>query len=1011
DSNNDGTFENIGSVVRSANATGAYTTYDPVNLAAGTYNTKVIITDINGLQRIAHDTLTVSNNVAPWSVSGLDSIDSDGVYGGTDSNITNFITQGTSQVTLTAGVNNPRGIPLTYQFQIDSNNDGIFENISGATTNLIYTNASVNFNSSSLTAGIYQTKVIITDTNGLTQFQEGTIKVTEKTWSVNGLDAFDNQSLYADANDPSAFNIAIKSALPETDHIHMTVGVNNPTNSLLTYQFQIDSNNDGVFETFRTVQDSGNNVRALYDPRGLADGNYNVRVVISDVNGISRETYDVLTVASTNPNPITPGSWSVTGLDSIDSDGIYGGLDSNLTNTVTEGINSITLTAGVNNPSGNILKYQFMIDSDNNSTYENIQDIQKSASTNGLAIKYDPSGLAAGTYNTKVIVTDSNGISYDKFGSFTIEVPPSTGLDSIDSDGVYGGADSNTSNTIQQGTTQIRLAAGINNPYGASMKYEFQIDSNKDGTFETFNTIYTTDKAGASANYDPSLLQGGTYNTRVVISDANNVIQTENSQLIITPNIVKYPWSIQGIDSIDIDAVYGGLDSNSTNTIGVGTQFITMTAGVYNPYSQALIYTFQIDSNNDGVFESVGQSASNTGSAYIIHDVRNLAAGSYNTKVQIADAFGNNKQESFGTLIVSNGSTNASSAWSATDIDSIDADGIFGGTDSNVTNTISQGTADIRLTAGVENPYKLALTYRFQADLNNDGNFEDIQTISSVNTYGAYIDLRTIDLAPNTYNTRVIISDVKGTSYTVNDNFVVQAKTWSLNGLDSIDSDSVFGGADSNSINTIDLGTSQINMVVGVSNTQGANLTYKFEVDLNKNGIFDGGSEVVGIANSSSNIIPNWMLNTANLSAGNYSTRVTVTDVNNLSYSVTDSFKVTAPAIQGFDSIDSDRAFGGVDSNLNNEIAVGSTLLSMTVGVSNTNNAVLIYYFNIDLNNDGDFSDAGENVDASSSSSSLDTFFDYNPDLLVVNTYNTRVVITDSNGVLTGSVDNSFRII
>ena len=108
--------------------------------------------------------------------------------------------------------------------------------------------------------------------------------------------------------------------------ITLTAGINNIAQIPLTYQFQIDTNNDGIFENIGTKQasDSISGLSKNLNIFDYAPGTYNTKVIVTDIAGTSKEISDQFTIAY---------SWGVNGLDSIDNDGIFGGTDSNTTNT------------------------------------------------------------------------------------------------------------------------------------------------------------------------------------------------------------------------------------------------------------------------------------------------------------------------------------------------------------------------------------------------------------------------------------------------------------------------------------------------------------------------------------------------------------------------------------------------------------------------------------------------------------------------------------------------------
>ena len=152
------------------------------------------------------------------------------------------------------------------------------------------------------------------------------------------------------------------------------------------------------------------------------------------------------------------------------------------------------MVAGINNPFGTTLTAQFQIDSNNDGVFENIGSIGEFTSKEDIVFNYNPQNLAPGTYNTKVIVADETGKSLSSTSSFTIADWSITGLDSIDTDGVYGGLDGNPTDTINlRQMPIITLTAGINNIAQIPLTYQFQIDTNNDGIFENIGTKQASD--------------------------------------------------------------------------------------------------------------------------------------------------------------------------------------------------------------------------------------------------------------------------------------------------------------------------------------------------------------------------------------------------------------------------------------------------------------------------------------------------------------------------------------
>jgi hypothetical protein len=296
-------------------------------------------------------------------------------------------------------------------------------------------------------------------------------------------------------------------------------------------------------------------------------------------------------------------------------------------------------------------------------------------------------------------------------GSLTLN-----GLDSVDSDGSFGGADSNTLNTIQRGTNSIILTAGVNNPTASNLTYTFSIDINNNGSYsdagETISTIVSNSGTGAFTTYNPSALAAGSYNTQVTVSDGASFNSIQNSTLKIST------WSLNGLDSSDTDAVFNnGTDTSPANIVAVGSTSINLSTSVNNPNSAALTYTFFVDTNRDGDFNDTGEqvytgtsptdrgNSSGTQWRSIGYNPSSLALGTYQTKLVLSEAATAFTQEAYDSFSI------APRAWQINGIDSIDQDAVFGnGSDSNLNNTIVQGTTGMRLTSSIANPAGAGIT-------------------------------------------------------------------------------------------------------------------------------------------------------------------------------------------------------------------------------------------------------------------------------------------------------------
>ncbi|MDJ0624858.1 MAG: DUF2341 domain-containing protein [Candidatus Caenarcaniphilales bacterium] len=980
DSDNDGTFEPISDENTSSSSGGVSAVYNPRNLDYGIYETKVKITDLNDFSVELYDTFEVSRNVIPsWQITGLDSDDSDGILGGDDSNIKNIITQENLSINLTARIDNPDQALLSYQFQIDSNDDGTFEDIGSRQQISSSQDVFISYDTSNLNPGSYDTRIIVRDDSNLNAFTQELTRgftVLPKTWDVLGIDTFDDHSSYGDSSDPSLENIADINNLPEGDHIHFSVGIDNPGEFELDYTFFIDNAGDDNFtEIFTAHSNSVDGINVLFDPRDYALGTYNVKVVISDPNGLQQFVSGAITITD-NVSTATVNPWTLSGLDAIDNDGSFGGDDSNSVNKIIPGAEFITLAAGVNNVSQNILSYQFQIDTNNDGVFENIGEVQTSSSSAGLSLNYASTSLSSGTYNTKVIITDSDNLSQEATDSFQVKLPPLLGFDSVDSDGIVGGVDSNLNNSIKEGTSAIVMAASIDNPLGLPMNYRFSIDSDQDGTFEEIGAFVSANES-ISFNYNPQDLTPGSYDTKVeVFDDAGNNQFVEDS-ITIEPRANIVPWSIEGIDVVDFDKTFDDSDTNPANIIARGTDLINMTLGLDNPYKTGLTIQYLIDSDYDGTFEDITSSYTENNNSYAFYRTEDLGVGSYTIKAIVSDQSGIS-EVIYDVLRVEDVSNPIiEQPWLLNSFDAVD------GVENN---TISQGTLSMNLSVSVNNQFGEPLRYSFEIDSNNDGTFEKITEITTVEDK-AVIEFDPSDFAPGNFNTKVTVSDYSGNSTVLNDQFTVEAKAWSLDGFD----------ADSQRVtNVIVQGSESITLNTQVTNTENVLLTYSFQLDLDNNGVFE---EYLSGKNINSSVSEN--LAVYNLGYGTYKAKVEVTDVNGLTSSVTDSFIInSAPEIE-FDSVSLDTLTSNDSYNL---ISIGSQL-NISMFDSDLDGTIDKYEYRI-LDSDNQVVKTEFDIDRASFISLLNN----SSTTLLGGNYKVEISVTDNLGTET-TVSQDFSIL
>ena len=513
----------------------------------------------------------------------------------------------------------------------------------------------------------------------------------------------------------------------------------------------------------------------------------------------------------------------------------------------------------------------------------------------------------------------------------------STVLPALPSDGTYrvrartadavGNAGVSTTSTVVVDTTaptvgvSVAAAVGTRTPTvgvtvtdagaGPGTSAALDVDLNNDGDFDDANeTGYATVAltAGSGSVALPALPADGTYRVRARASDAAGNAGTSAAGTFL-------------VDTVAPDVT---LTVNVSSPTADSTPSVTVTASDASSGLGANPTAFiDVDKNNDGDFLDAGEtgyaSSALTGGTATF-DLPALADGTVAIRARVSDAAGVAGISTFQSLLVD--------TTAPTVVASV----------STPTNTLTP-TVSVTVTDGGSGP---GTTATLDVDLNNDGDFSDANetgyaTVALTGGVGS-VALPALP-ADGTYRVRARASDAvgnAGTSAAVT--FVADTTAPTVTGV-------------------IAAVTNSANPSVAVTATDAgagfaAGVVAAVDVDLNNDGDFADTGEtgystaaLTVTAGSATGSVP---LAPA-LADGVYGVRVRVSDAaGNAGTSATSSVRVdtTAPTV----------TLTGPASPANSRtVSVGVSASDAGAGVAGTQAVV-----DVDLNNDGDFSDAGE---------------------------------------------------
>jgi PKD repeat protein len=488
--------------------------------ASGNYTVTLRVTDNTGAS--ATDTATVVINMDPVADAG-------GPY---TPNV------GTSQALNGSGSSDPDGLIVLYEW--DCTNDGTYDSVSVSATNATCTWP---------TPGLFTIRLRVTDDDGATA--EDTANV-----AVNGPPV-------ADAGGPYTLTQTFTATVDGS-------GSFDADGTIVLYEW--DCNSDGTLDIVGT----GATGACTYPTAG----NYTVTLTVTDNQGLTATSSDVVSVQNSGPVADAGGPYNV-GQGQV-----------------------FTLNgSGSSDPDGTIVSYEW--DCDGNGTFE---------FTNPIPNATNCSFADEGTYTVTLRVTDNSGAT--SVDSATVNVGNAAPV--ADADNITGGPYFGTKNF----PIQVNGSASFD-PDGTLVLYEWDCES--DGIIDVVSTL----SVGSTCTF-PAV---GTYTVTLQVTDDDGLTDTDTAIINVGNDA---PTADAGGPYTGVEGVPVPLDASlaadpggaivsyawDCNTDGVVDITVTTpTAGACTYQDQGTYTITLLVTDDDGLTDSISTTVAITNVAPAINSV------------------------------------------------------------------------------------------------------------------------------------------------------------------------------------------------------------------------------------------------------------------------------------------------------------------------------------------------------------------------------------------------------
>jgi Tol biopolymer transport system component len=987
------------------------------------YDMKVVVTDNNGATAESTDQFTVNNapiflnpgddpNVTPndvddpdylpatdpdlstpWVEGGLDAVENNLADPNT---LNNVVLQGNTWLAK-ANAYDTDGTIDKYEFWIDVDKDGNYEagEFLGVDTDgqILVTGATF----TTLAAGDYNMKVTVTDNTGATASSIDKFTVNSAPVILNpGDDPTKTPNVVDDPNyntppvgDPTPGTPyvegsldAVKNDLGDPFTLSNIVYEGNSwtakanaldtDGSIVSYDFFIDSDDNGIFEyvgssvSGEILIDSGFAGFATLKAGNL----YDMKVIVTDNAGATAESIDdfyVTNYADGGMDAVSPPIDYDPGVD-----GLYGTSDDVFDVDVINQGSNLNFAIAINNttsePDG-IKEYQYRINGGSWVTGFTVADPFSNASItstvsslttaiNGLGATLAPTTSLSSPHVLEVKVIDGIGQETVLTDEIIVKAAATGAIDAV-SPPITVDTD-----TISLGSN---LAFGINvtDPNGIK-GYEYTITDSETKSITSGTAATMLDLITAINALGPSLSS----TTDPLNPHLLEVLVEDNlgDKTLFTDNIIVNAPTTASMDAVATNDADIKADTDQiTQGSNLNFQLQASDANGIAGYQYKVIDSVTDDTGWSTVFATEGSLTTSINLEGPGLSVTTNPLNPHQLQVKVIDTLGNE------TVLTDNIIVDAA----ATGGIDVDAPPITVDNDTfNVGDTLAfkQNITDSNGIAKYE--YSI--------------NGESFITASSAANLETLINARGPALAAGSYTLDVKITDTLGNESTFTDTFDMVATG---NVFPTVTMDAVKDSADPmTTVNVIQPGATWT-IDASATDPDGTIIGYKFYIDLDQNSTFE---TYLGSSGDGQFVADAAALG---LKAGEeYEVFVIAQDDAGGADFTTDTFKVNAPPTGTLDA----------DTATSPNLVPPSTNWTAQATGTDADGTVAQYDFWIDLNRDGDYNDALENI-GSSLTGTINITNDLNQLGLVKGlSYNMKTVLTDNYGLTSGDIFDTF---
>ncbi len=379
-------------------------------------------------------------------------------------------------------------------------------------------------------------------------------------------------------------------------------------------------------------------------------------------------------------------------------------------------------------------KYGYYCKKSTDSTWTKLSETNGSVYVSDTSYTFTPK--AAGTYNLKINVKDSEGTIVQKEFEVTANGSPLANNSTISAASV----------AVNSAVTITAKATGGSTPYKYGYYYKKSTDSTWTKLSNSNGSVYVTN---TSYQFKPTT--AGTYNIKVNVKDDSGAIASKELQVKAT-----------GADLINSSTV-------SSTSVAVNSA-VTITAKASGG-SSSYKYGYYYKKSTDSTWTKLSNS---NGSVYVTNTSYKFtptAAGTYNLKVNVKDTAGTVASKEF--------TVKATGGTALTNNSKISATSVTANTTVTLTGVGAGGTS----------PYKYAYYYK----KSTDSSWTKAYVTSSGSAYTKYDSVTFKPTSAGTYDVRINVKDQYGEGQVVSKEFTltVKASSASLTNSSTVSSTSV----------------------------------------------------------------------------------------------------------------------------------------------------------------------------------------------------------------------------